>query len=127
MECSVFREILCSFSPMRVQTYSPDGKVYQLEYAQKAIDNGGFALSLYLACLRSRPELLAYARVMQHCGWHPLQGRRHSCAPTTLLPLILSHIEQTDHTPFNSPMRRALRRPSPLNSWLREVFAAYSP
>jgi hypothetical protein len=26
---------------MRVQTYSPDGKVYQLEYAQKAIDKAG--------------------------------------------------------------------------------------
>ncbi|KAF4698993.1 Proteasome subunit alpha type-3, partial [Perkinsus olseni] len=27
-------------------TYSPDGRVFQIEYAQKAVDNGGTALAL---------------------------------------------------------------------------------
>ena len=34
-------------------TYSPDGKVFQVDYACKAVDNGGLALGV--RCPASRP------------------------------------------------------------------------
>ena len=40
-------------------TYSPDGKVFQTEYAQKAVDNTGYGFCAVL-CWPSQPHMVDY-------------------------------------------------------------------
>ena len=66
-----------------VATFSPDGKVFQTEYAQKAVDNSSYALtSVYDACAAnsgvSRPEYV------QDSYRLAVQRRRHFGVIATL-------------------------------------------
>ena len=76
-------ESLCASQyDLSVSTFSPDGRVFQTDYAQKAVDNSGLVTG---RCYQSRsfvPSTLHWAQTVsvaaQDGNRHPMQGRRRS-------------------------------------------------
>ena len=52
-------------------TYSPDGKVFQVDYACKAVDNGGLALGVRCkdGVVLGVEKLLAMKMLVNECGF----------------------------------------------------------
>ena len=68
---------------LSVTTFSPDGRVFQIEYAAKAVDNSGFVLLLILLLINNY-ILISYLQVgknlffqsiffLQNCNWNKMQ------------------------------------------------------
>lgn len=79
---------------LSVSTFSPDGRVFQTDYAQKAVDNSGLdvAAITHMACYT-----MAVAETlicMQNCDWAAVQrwGRAGMAEPLPLCALDVPEV-----------------------------------